>query len=104
MAQSLLAGGLVFSVGQGMALVNKSEAPATLFVTHAGLMGASKVVADVAVKDTVQRAVAAGALYAGLCYLVFKDESWALNGALGVGAAYAADVLLPLPEHTEEED
>jgi hypothetical protein len=103
MAQPLIAGGLVFGVGQGLAMVNKSGAPASLFATHAGVMGVAKVVADLAVKDTVQRSVAAGALYAGLCFLVFKDESWALNGALGVGASYGADLLLP-QEHKEEED
>lgn len=102
MAQPLVAGGLVFGVGQGIALINKSEAPASLFATHAGLMGVAKVVADVAVKDTVQRALAAGALYTGLCFFVFKDESWALNGALGVGASYVADLVLP-QEHKEEE-
>jgi len=102
MAQPLVAGGIVFGVGQGLAMWQKSDAPLSLFATHAGMMGASKVAADLAVKDTVQRALAAGAVYAGLCFLLFKDESWALNGALGVAASYAADLVLP--EHTGEED
>ena len=34
-------------------------------------------------------------LFAGLCYLIYKDENWALNGALGISASYVADIALP---------
>ena len=103
MAQPLIAGGIVFAVGQGYSMANKLDAPLPVLATHAGMMGASKVIADMAAKDTVQRAVASGALFAGLCYLLYKDENWALNGALGVGASYAADLLMPVEEKEAEE-
>ena len=103
MAQPLIAGGIVFAVGQGYCLINKCDVPVSVFATSAGMMGASKLVADLAVKNSVQRAVSAGALFAGLSYLLYKDESWALNGALGVSASYIADVLMPAEEKSEEE-
>ena len=43
-------------------------------------------------------------LFAGLCYLVYKDENWALNGALGVSASYVADIAVPAREKEKEED
>jgi len=55
-------------------------------------------------KDSVQRAIGSGVLFAGLCYLLYKDESWAMNGALGVGASYIADVLIPQKENDMDEE
>lgn len=104
MAQPLVAGGIVFAVGQGYGMVNKLDAPVSVYVTHAGMMGASKILADLSLKDSVQRAIGSGVMFAGLCYLLYKDESWAMNGALGVGASYVADVLIPQKENDMDEE
>jgi hypothetical protein len=36
--------------------------------------------------------------------LIYKDENWALNGALGVSASYVADIAVPAREKEKEED
>jgi len=48
--------------------------------------------------------LSSGLLFAGLCYLIYKDENWALNGALGVSASYVADIAVPAREKEKEED
>ena len=37
-------------------------------------------------------------------YLIYKDENWALNGALGVSASYVADIAVPAREKEKEDD
>lgn len=104
MAQPLVSGGVVFAVLQSHGISTSSGVPQSVYIAHAGMMGASKILTDIALPsaDTIQRALAAGALYCGLTFLFYKDENFALNGALGVGASYAADVVVPRP--TKEED
>ena len=105
MAQPLIASGVVFAVTKGFGIINKlDDIELSTYLTFAGMMGASKIVADLSVPDPIQRAVGSGLLFAGACYLVFKNENWALNGALGVGASYLADIVVPAPPPPKEED
>jgi hypothetical protein len=105
MAEPLVSGAIVFAVGQGNAFIQRSEAPPSIFLAHAGMMGASKIASDMFLKesDSIQRALVAGGLYCGLCFLFYKDENFVLNGALGVGASYAADVVVPRPTPKEHD-
>ena len=98
--EPLIAGGIAFGIAKGYGVMKGIDAPVEAYAAHAGLMVASKFVSNASTTDVVQRAVGSGALFAGLCYVVFQDENWALNGAVGVGASYVADILL----HKAEED
>ena len=102
MAQPLIAGALVFGVGKGYASVKGFDAPIDMYISHAAMMGAAKIAADTTTKDIAQRAVSSGLLFAGMCYLLYKDDNWVINGALGVGASYVADIVVPAPEKEEE--
>jgi hypothetical protein len=105
MAQPLISGAVVFAVLQGHGMSTQNGVPQSIYIAHAGMMGASKILVDMAVPgDNIQRALAAGALYCGLTYLFYKDENYALNGALGIGASYVADVIMPKPAPKEEDE
>jgi uncharacterized membrane protein (UPF0136 family) len=104
MAQPLIAGALVFGFGKGYGMMNQIEAPNDMYFTYAGLMGAAKIVADTNTEGSLNRSLSSGLLFAGLCYLIYKDENWALNGALGVSASYVADIAVPAREKEKEED
>jgi hypothetical protein len=42
-------------------------------------------------------------VFAGLCYVFLKDETWLMNGALSVGASYVANIIIPTPKKEEEQ-
>ena len=68
------------------------------------VVGAAKIVADTNTEGSLNRSLSSGLLFAGLCYLIYKDENWALNGALGVSASYVADIAVPAREKEKEDD
>ena len=104
MSQPLVATGLAFGITKAYSSMNNADVPNMTLLNHAGLLGATKYVVDMSLGcDPVQKALGTGLVFAGLCYVVFKDDTWAMNGALGVGASYIADLVVPPAKKEEEE-
>ena len=93
----------MFGVLKSYGVAKEIDVPLGIYGVHGALMGASKLVVDMAVKDKVQRAVGCGLLFAGACYAMYQDDNYALNGALGVASSYVADLMVPVPSSSEEE-
>ena len=90
--------------GYGVTVAKEIDVPLGVYGVHGALMGASKLVVDMAVKDKVQRAVGCGLLFAGACYAMYQDDNYALNGALGVASSYVADLVVPVPSSSSDEE
>jgi hypothetical protein len=101
---ALVSSGIVFGITKGYGIANTLEVPMSVYTQAAAIMGASKIIADVGAKDTVSRAIAAGAIYAGTSYAVFNDQNWALNAALGSISSYIADITFSPPHINEDEE
>lgn len=93
----------MFGVMKGYGVAKEIDVPLGVYGVHGALMGASKLVVDMAVKDKVQRAVGCGLLFAGACYAMYQDDNYALNGALGVASSYVADLVVPSSSEEEQE-
>ena len=104
MSQPLVATGLAFGITKAYSSMNETDIPNATLIQHAALLGATKYVVDMSIEnDPIQKAIGTGVVFAGLCYVFLKDETWMMNGALGVGASYIADIIVPTPKKEEEE-
>ena len=101
--QALVSAGLLFGATKTYGTLQGFDVPLDVYGMHAGFMGASKIVADIAIPDTVGRALIAGALFSGMAYLFYKDKNYPMNLALGATSSYVADVVLHQAKKREED-